>query len=241
MRKVALLAVVALSLCVAGTAYAVNATQGLKASVSPSKAGTKKKPKGITLGIETITQDPAQSGDQPFATQQAVIHFDKNLVFNGKNLPSCSNAQVQTDDTKCPKGSKVGNGTASGVALGATENLTVKEYNGPGGNSIELLVDGSAPLQIHSAIEGKLSKDSGLYGYKLTVPIPAGLQQPAPSVFATLTDFKTKTLGATKAKNKKPYIGLIGCPAGKKLNFAGDFTYTDGTSKSATMQVPCSK
>jgi hypothetical protein len=241
MRKAALLAVVALSLVVAGSAYAVNATQGLKASVSPAKAGTKKKPKGITLGIETITQDPTSSGDPAFATEQAVIHFDKNLVFNGKNMPSCSNAQVQQDDSKCPAKSKVGTGTAQGVALGATENLTVKLFNGPGGNSIELLVDGSSPLTIHSTIEGKLSKDTGLYGYKLTVPIPAGLQQPAPSVYATLTDFKTKTIGTTKGKNKKPYIGLVGCPASKKLNFAGDFTYTDGTSKTATAQVPCSK
>lgn len=239
MRKVALLAVVALSLVVAGSAYGVNATQGLKASVSPSKHGTKKKPKGIKLGIETITESPAQSGDQPFATEKAVIHFDKNLVFNGKNLPQCSNAQVQSDDTKCPKGSKVGTGTAQGVALGATENLTVTLYNGPHGNSIELLVNGSSPLQIHSTIEGTLTKDTGLYGYKLTVPIPAGLQQPAPSVFATLTDFNTHTNGTLKGKNKKPYIGLVGCPKTKKLNFAGDFFYTDGTNKTATAQVPC--
>jgi len=239
MRKVALLAVVALSLVVAGSAYAVNATQGLKASVSPSKHGTKKKPAGIKLGIETITQDPAQSGDQPFATEQAVIHFDKNLVFNGKNVPSCSNAQVESDDSKCPAKSKVGVGTAKGSALGATENLTVKLFNGPGGNSIELLVDGSSPLTIHSTIEGKLSKDSGLYGYKLTVPIPPGLQQPAPSVYATLLDFNTHTNGTQKGKNGKPYIGLVGCPRNKKLNFKGDFTYTDNTSKSATATVPC--
>jgi hypothetical protein len=240
MRKVALLTVVALSLIVAGSAYAVNATQGLKASVSPSKAGTAKKPKGIKLGIETITQDPAQSGDQPFATEQAVIHFDKNLVFNGKNLASCSNAQVQSDNTKCPPKSKVGTGTATGSALGATENLKVTLYNGPGGNSIELLVDGSSPLTIHSTIEGKLSKDSGLYGYKLTVPIPPGLQQPAPSVYATLLDFNTHTNGTVLGKNKKPYIGLKGCSGGK-LNFKGDFTYTDGTSKSATATVACKK
>jgi hypothetical protein len=241
MRKVALLAVVAVSLIVVGVAGAVNATQGLKASVSPSKAGTKTSPKGITLGIETITQDPAQSGDQPFATTQAVIHFDKNLKFNGKNLPSCSQTQVQSDDSKCPAGSKVGSGTAKGVALGAAEALTVKEFNGPGGKSIELLVDGTSPLTIHSTIQGKLSADTGAYGYKLTVPIPAGLQQPAPSVYATLLDFKTKTLGKKLGKNKKPYVGLAGCPSDKKLKFKGDFTYTDGTSKSATATAACSK
>lgn len=239
MRKVALLAVVALSLIVAGSAYAVNATQGIKASVTPSKHGTKKKPTGIKLGIETITQDPAQSGDQPFATTQAVIHFDKNIVFNGKNVPSCSQQQVQQDASKCPAKSKVGNGTATGTALGATEHLTVTEYNGPGGNSIELHVQGSSPLTIDSVIEGKLSKDTGLFGYKLTVPIPQGLQQPAPSVYATLLDFNTHTNGIMKGRNKKPYIGLVGCPASKKLNFAGDFTYTDGTSKTATTTVPC--
>jgi hypothetical protein len=165
------------------------------------------------------------------------VHFDKNLKFGGKNLKSCSSTQVQTNDTKCPKGSKVGSGSATGMALGLTENLTVTAYNGPSGNKLELLVDGQSPLQIHSVIEGKLQKDTGLYGQKLVVAIPETLQQPAPGAFATLTDFKTSVKGT--GSKSRPYVGLAGCTK-RQLNFKSDFVFTDDSTSTATTTAKCS-
>jgi len=223
------------ALCAVGIAQAVTPTTTMKASVSPSKKGTAKKPANVKLNVELITQPTA--GEPAFATRSTVVHFDKNLKFGGKNLKSCSSSQVQADDTKCPKGSKVGSGSATGVALGLTENLTVTAYNGPTGNKLELLVDGQSPLQIHSVIEGKLQKDSGLYGQKLVVAIPETLQQPAPGAFATLTDFKTSVKGT--GSKKRPYVGLAGC-AKKTLNYKSDFVFTDGTTSTATTTSKCS-
>ncbi len=57
-------------------------------------------------------------------------------------------------------------------------------------------------------IIGKLSKDRGKYGYKLSVNVPANLQQPAPGVYATLTSFITKVNGSKKGKGGVPYIAL---------------------------------
>ena len=68
----------------------------------------------------------------------------------------------------------------TGVALGLTENLTVTAYNGPAGNKLELHVDGSSPLVIHSVIEGKLQGRHGPSRQKLVVTIPETLQQPLP-------------------------------------------------------------
>ena len=236
MRKLTLMAVAAVTaLCAVGIAQAVTPTTTMKASVSPSKKGTAKKPANVKLNVELITQPTA--GEPAFATRSTVVHFDKNLKFGGKNLKSCSSSQVQADDTKCPKGSKVGSGSATGVALGLTENLTVTAYNGPTGNKLELLVDGQSPLQIHSVIEGKLQKDSGLYGQKLVVAIPETLQQPAPGAFATLTDFKTSVKGT--GSKKRPYVGLAGC-AKKTLNYKSDFVFTDGTTSTATTTSKCS-
>jgi hypothetical protein len=237
MRKLTLMAVAAAvtAFCVVGIAQAVTPTTALKASVSPSKKGTKKKPKNVKLNVELITQPTP--GEPPFATSSTVVHFDKNLKFGGKYLKSCSAAQVQSDDTKCPGASKVGSGSATGSALGLTENLTVTAYNGPSGNKLELLVDGSSPLTIHQVIEGKLQKDSGLYGQKLVVSIPAALQQPAPGAYATLTDFKTSVKGT--GSKKRPYVGLAGCTK-NALNFKSDFTFTDGTSSNATTTSKCS-
>src|SRR5262249_19141974 len=156
------------SLCVAvGMASAVDPEQGISIKLKPTKAGTTKKPAKETLTVETTTKPGPNDG--AFATQLAVIHFAKGLVFGGATFPSCTGAQVQQDYTQCPKGSQVGSGKATGVALGQTENLTVTAFNGPKGKAIELYVQGSAPLQIQNNIEGTLKKDTGKYGYKLNV------------------------------------------------------------------------
>jgi hypothetical protein len=242
MRKVVLGAVCA-ALCLSvGVASAINGEQSIVIKVTPSKAP--KKPKkgkakaaNVKLFVETITKPAAD--DPAFATKLAVIFFDKNLVFNGKALKSCTQAQVQQSEAGCPKGSKVGGGKATGNALGQTENLTVTAFNGPGGNSIELHVVGAQPLVIDSVIEGKLQNASGKYGKKLSVPIPDNLQQPLTGVFATLTDFQTSVKSTGPSPAKLPYIGFKKCPTSKTLNFAGDFTYTDGTSKHAETTVKC--
>jgi hypothetical protein len=234
MRKLMITAAAVTALGAVGAAQAVTPTTSLKASVSPSKKGTVKKPRNVKLSIELITQPKA--GEPAFATQTTVVHFDKNLVFGAKYLATCSQAQVQADNTKCKTGSRVGSGSASGVALGLVENLTVVAYNGPG-SSLELLVDGSSPLAIHSVIEGKLVSDSGKFGKKLTVAIPANLQQPAPGAFATLTDFKTVVKGT--GSKSRPYVGLKGCTS-KKLNFKSDFVFTDGTTSTASTTAKCS-
>jgi hypothetical protein len=220
----------------AGVSSAVNPDISISASVTPTKHGTKKKPKKVKLVVKLKTTPAA--GEPAFAADTTVVHLAKELVFNGKALKSCASSQVQADDTKCPKGSKVGQGTAAGVALGLTENLKVTAYNGPGGNKLELLVDGQTPLQIHSVIEGLLQSDSGAYGKKLVVNIPANLQQPAPGAYATLEEFDT-TINAVAGKKKAPYVGLASCKT-KKMAFGVDYTYKpDGTSKSTTTTASC--
>ncbi len=232
MRRIALLAlaVAAVALIPASSAFAINSVQKFSASVSPAKAGTKKKPTAVTLKVRPYFDDISADSAAPFATTFANVFFDKNLVFNGAKFPQCANAKVLSAASSCPSGSKVGKGTAAGVALGLTENLTVTIYNGPGGKAVELLVDGTSPLAIHSVIEGKLTKQTGQFGYLLKVPVPADLQQPAPGAIATLTDFNTTIKASITKKGKKtPYIGLAGCTA-KKLNFGYTGEYTDGTT-----------
>ena len=235
MRKLTLTAgVAAAAIGAVGVAQAVTPTTAMKASVSPTKHGTKKKPRNVKLNIKLITQP--NPNDPPFATRSTVVHFDKNLKFGGKYLKTCSADKVRSNNTACPKGSKVGTGSAVGTALGLAENLTVTAYNGPGGNKLELLVDGTSPLTIHDVIEGKLQSDSGKFGKKLAVQIPDSLQQPAPGAYATLTDFTTSVKGT--GSKKRPYIGLAGCK-NKTLNFKSDFVFTDGSTSTATTTAKC--
>jgi hypothetical protein len=237
MKKLAIAVTGALALAGigAGVSSAVDPTLAISTTLSPTKHGTKAKPKKTKLVVKlSTTPNP---NDPPFAANATIVHLGKELVFHGKALKQCSSAQVLADDTKCPKGSKVGQGIASGTALGLTEALTVKAYNGPGGNKLELLVDGQSPLQIHSVIEGKLAKDSGAYGNKLIVSIPDNLQQPAPGAYATLTEFDT-TINAVTGAKKVPYVGIASCKK-KTVAFGVDYTYTDGTAKSAKTTAKC--
>jgi hypothetical protein len=242
MKKLAIAVTGALALGGVGAAVssAVNPDITMTASVSPTKHGTKKKPKKTKL-VVTLTTTPV-AGETPFAASRTVVHLPKELVFNGKAFKSCSKQQAFDDDSKCPAKSRVGSGSAVGTsrALGVTENLSVKVFNGPGGNKLELLLQSApgSPVDIHAVLEGLLQKDSGKYGKKLIVDIPQDLQTPAPNTYATLEYFKT-TINAVTGTHKKPYVGIASCKT-KSMAFGVDYTYQpDGTTKSTTTTAKC--
>jgi hypothetical protein len=224
-----------LSLTTAGLAQAVNSKQAVAVKLTHSKAGTAAKPKSV--GALTVDMNVALDPSDPsFATRSAVIHFDKGLVFNSAKFPSCTEAQVRSGAPACAK-AKVGGGKAAGLALGQREDLAVTAYNGPGGKAVLLHVTGTKPLKIDSVIVGKLVPDSGAFGRKLVVAIPANLQQPLGGLYATLTSFMTTVGGSAKGT---PYVALKGCSGGK-LKFKGDFVFTDGSKQSPTSTASCTQ
>jgi hypothetical protein len=224
-----------LSLTTAGLAHAVNSKQSVSVKLAHSKAGTAAKPKSV--GALTVDMNVALDPSDPsFATRSAVIHFDKGLVFNSAKFPSCTEAQVRSGAAACAK-ARIGSGKAAGVAVGQRQDLTVTAFNGPGGKAVLLHVTGSKPLKIDSVIVGKLAADSGAFGRKLVVAIPANLQQPLTGLYATLTSFMTSVGGTSKGT---PYVALKGCSGGK-LNVKGDFVFTDGSKQSPTSTTACTK
>ena len=238
MRKsmaLALAGALILSLVTAGLAQAVTSHQSVAVKLTHGKAGSAAKPKSV--GALTVDMKVALDPSDPaFATRTAVIHFDKNLVFNSAKFPSCTEAQVRSGAPACAK-AKVGSGKAAGLAVGQQQDLTVTAYNGPGGKAVLLHVTGSKPLKIDSVIVGKLNPDSGAFGRKLVVAIPANLQQPLTGLYATLTSFVTSVGGSAKGT---PYVALKGCSGGK-LQFKGDFVFTDGSKQSPTSTTACTK
>jgi hypothetical protein len=224
-----------LSLGTAGLAHAVNSHQSVAVKLAQSKAGTAAKPKSVgKLTVDmTVVLDPS---DPSFATRSAVIHFDKGLVFNSAKFPGCSEAQVLHGDAACAK-AKIGSGKAAGLAVGQREDMTVTAYNATGGKAVLLHVTGRQPLNIDSVIVGRLKPDSGAFGRKLVVAIPANLQQPLTGLYATLTSFLTSVGGSAKGT---PYVALKACSGGK-LKFKGDFVFTDGSKQSPTSTAACTK
>ena len=247
MRKFLSVAVAGLtaSLALAVPAFAVGPKQQLKASVKPTKIGkAPKKPVGVTFNVNPFFDVSSAAGKAevdaaPFATKIAHVYLDKSFVFNQKAFKTCAPGVINKTPDACPKGSEVGSGSAVGRALGIEQNdLKVRAFNGPN-NHFYLLVDGSAVLTIHGVIDGLLKKSTGPYGYELRFTIPAALQSPSDGIIAALVDFKTSIPAKPTGTGKLSYVAVKGCPkGGLKLGYKGE--YTDGTTQTVAIKVPCS-
>jgi hypothetical protein len=244
MRKVALFcaALLVSALGVSAVAFAIQGTQSVAVKTTNNRAGSTSKPRSV--GNLTVTLDTQLvPGEPPWAATHAVVHFDKNLVFNTRGFGRCSVSQIRSDDSKCPTGSKVGSGTAnatvfSGGAQFAQVTPTITAYNGPPGPSgprILLLLE-ERQFNVRDVMTGSLKADTGVYGRKLDVTIPAKLQNAGlPGIVISLTHFQTRVGGR---RNGTPFVGLKGCSGGK-LNYKADVTFTDATTKSGTSTAAC--
>lgn len=206
--------------------------------------GKPSKAKPAPASFHTITDFTTTDGKQPNVADTTTIFFPKQIVSNGKFFPSCTKAQIDGQSSipaKCKK-ALVGSGkaTAAGGSPGTTvnpaltENLTVAAYNGPKGKSLLLVLNGSSPLAItNRVIEGKMSKASGKFGFKLAFTTPFDLQfQQGLQTPQTHFDIKIKSVTTSaKVRGKKtkvPYLGLTACPKNHTLptqvtvNFAQD-------------------
>jgi hypothetical protein len=245
LRKLALAATLAATgaFGVAGVAHAVEADQSLKVTITKSKAGTKKKPKSVGTLKVVINTKPTGTTPPAFATKRAVIHFDKNIVFNAKSFPSCTLAQARAqaagNGTACNK-AKAGTGSAKALLGGSVplDGIKITLWNGPKGKNVWLHVQKDNPA-VSDVMRGKLVKDKGAYGQKLDVVIPQQIQQPTAGLYVTLTEF---IVNVARTHKGKPYIALTGCRKGG-LKFAGEFTFApDNDVKKATSpRVPCKK
>lgn len=106
MRKLMLLALASLAaaLGVAGVASAVDAAQGLDITLGATKAGTKDKPRSVgSITVLTTTEPGPNSPAGTFATKQATIFFDKNVVFGGSKFKSCGTAARREHAEAAPR------------------------------------------------------------------------------------------------------------------------------------------
>lgn len=236
MRKT-LAAGIAATTVLAFGATAVAQTPGasMTVSVSPTKAGTKKKPKSEKLTL-TITNNNTQ------LTAKALdIKAPGTIKVSGKGLPSCSTKTLSNKGKKaCPAKSNVGGGSASallGVNTPSPQPLTFKVTAFVGG-----------PKLINFYLEGvelpgiKLIAPGTIKGQTLHVAIPQAAQQPAPGTWAGLQSLTT-TL--SKKIGNHAVVSSNGCKS-KKHKFAATITYANNgvaASGPVTTSAPakCSK
>jgi hypothetical protein len=198
-----------------------------KVTISPSKAGTKTKPKAVSTKL-TISNSRA-SGT---TAKRIEIFFDKNIRMSPKGFPLCSASKVENDGSDaCPSGSKLGTGTAgavvnpTGAGGKAPTPLAFKNTFFVGSSKSLTIFLEQTNGDVRAILVGKISKASGKYGQKLSIDIPENLQQPAPDVYSALTDIATSLKGTTGSGSKKHgFFESLGCTGGK-YSFQTRITY----------------
>jgi hypothetical protein len=225
-----------LAVGVAGIAYAqtppsITAT----ASLSPSKAGTKAKPKSEKLTL-SVTNDPASKT----TAKSITITIPSTLKLSTKGLKQCTksdDAILAAPTTAC-RGSIAGSGTASALLNPNSPSpapLSFKVTPIVGKNQLLFYLEQSGGA-VKAVLHGKIS------GKKLTIAIPDFLQQPAPGTYSALNGLKT-TLSLKKGTNY--LLSSTGCkskkqPIGVTVAYAPNPNPPAAPSASTTANAKCS-
>jgi predicted peroxiredoxin len=237
LRKYLIAVIAALAaLAMATVAVAQNSDVTATTTVSPTKSGTKKKPKSIK--VTTFVQN-----NVPNTTAAKIeIDFPKTVKISGKGLTSCKLSAIQANGkSACPAKSKAGTGLSHAVVGPDRIPLNFDVTAFVGGKNLVIFYIKQQGGTVSKALSGKISKGSGGFAQKLVITIPPDLQQPAPGLYAALTDLKS-TLQLKKGKNA--LITSVGCKNkkhkfGAKLTFAPNPAQPPKPSASGTSTAKC--
>ena len=237
MRKYLIAVIAALAaLAMATVAVAQNSDVTATTKVSPTKSGTKKKPKSIK--ITTFVQN-----NVPNTTAAKIeIDFPKTVKISGKGLTSCKLSAIQANGPgACPAKSKAGTGLSHAVVGPDRIPLNFDVTAFVGGKNLVIFYIKQQGGTVSKALSGKISKGSGGFAQKLVITIPPDLQQPAPGLYAALTDLRS-TLSLKKGKHA--LITSVGCKKkkhkfGAKLTFAPNPAQPPKPTASGTSTAKC--
>jgi len=247
LRKFLVAAVATLpALALGGAAVAQTPETGaaeITVSVSPSKVGTKKKPKPAKLTLEVKNGDSSQTAD---ALQ---IFIPKQLKISAKGLKKCSQSKLEQNlsPSACPTASRLGKGTAQAVAGVNTSNPSPLGFNVTAvllsNTKIGFLIQQQGG-EIATLAVGTLKKSSGLYGQRLDVAIPQLAREYPSGSYNGLVGLKTTLY---KKVGKRSLLSSTGCTSARTLPFKTVISFQNNPNppKAATVTAEgtanCSK
>ncbi|MBF6619264.1 MAG: hypothetical protein ITG02_03420 [Patulibacter sp.] len=209
--------------------------------VIPNKAGTKKKPKSVKLDFKGSMSTSGEDGLNKPVVNKIEILLPKDGYYaggklpkgvKGKVTPKCSESAMMNGlpGDVCPKGSIVGKGSGNAWADTVTTKVDLTFVNG-GANTIYAFTELTNPAVVQLPVAGKIKKQSGKWGYKVTFTVPEDLQVVAGTPIS-LRDLKAKIT----AKN---YLFTTGCPKNKKWPY--EVTTYQNTTAPANFKgtTPC--
>jgi hypothetical protein len=240
LRKYLIVALAALvSIALASVAVAQDEDVTSTTKVSPTNAGTKKKPKAtkITTFIKNNVPNTTAS--------KIEIDFPSTVKISGKGLTKCDLSEFSKPGGKanCPAKSKAGTGVSNAVVGPQRTPLVFDVTAYVGGKNLVIFYIEQRGGSVTKALQGKISSASGKFKQKLVISIPGDLQQPAPGLYAALTDIRS-TLFNKKGKNS--LISTNGCKKkkhtfGAKLTFAPNPAPPPKPTASGESTAKCSK
>ena len=213
-------------------------TVTVDAKVSPSKAGTKKKPQGVTLSGK-IRWESEEGIEPPIVTAFDIL-ISKGGVFNGGKYPKCAQAVVnRRGPSACPKKSIMGSATGEALADDVITRPKVTFVN-QGAKKICFYTVLTNPARVQTCVPGRITKLSGpKWRYRVKITVPQVLQVVA-GVPIALRSITWRAGGKSWAKD---WIATTSCPRGNKWGFRLEtsYLYEDGSRGSSGHEdtIPC--
>jgi hypothetical protein len=178
-----------------------------------------------------------------------VLHLPAGLTVNLHSAGICQSSRLRSRGASgCELNSLVGRGHSlmkvHAGSLAVPEETTVSIYRGPNKGSLqtlEILSQGSTPLDERTVLTGVLASDGGRYGSKLTMSVPAiptlVLEPDASFVSLSLT---VGEIGRRPRAHAAAGSILLphSCPA-SGFSFAADLTFAGGSFVSVGTSVAC--
>jgi hypothetical protein len=202
-------------------------------TVSPNKAGTKKKPQGVKLNFKAKWTTVGDV-EHPII-KSGTVYIPKGALYNGGKYPKCSAATLgHGGPSACPAKSIMGKG--SGDALADTVHTTprITVING-GAKAIYFWTVLQNPARVQAAVPAIITKQSGKWAYKVTFTVPKSLQIVA-GVPITLNTLDVTLGGKSWAKD---WLATTSCPANKKWEYSTIADLSTGGSITYNGSTPC--
>jgi hypothetical protein len=206
--------------------------------VTPALTGFPTTPQNVKLTMEGRVVGDDIDGIYPATTRRIVMWFTHGARVNGRYFPSCNPRlllALRGASRACPRGSKIGSGWAFGTAISVTARLAMTVYNGPGGRSMLFYFTAENPVSISELIDAPFEQLHGnrRYGFRLTLPVPMGLQEISDGMVTSLRQFKATVGGMTVTTRergrtvRRGFIEAMTCPPGALVTVRGEFSFRD--------------
>lgn len=227
MRKYLIVAVAAFTaVAFATVSFAQQPAATMDVSVSPNKAGTKRKPKNskIQLGIE--------STDTSRTVSRITVTTARTVKLSTKGLAKCNAEELEQSGSLsvCPRKSRVGKGTARALVGVNTPTPSPLTFD------VTAVVTGSRNLSFYlqaRELPVNVLAPGRISGRKLTIDVPIQAQQPVTGTWAGLVELDA-SIGPAK-QGKRRLVTTTGCkrrqhPFEVQLTFANNGVSAAGTA-----------